>query len=93
MSALTAVWAPQGEMRYEDIAELMSGARGRKAEAEGDTDAGIWSAGQGIGLIDDVPTCQQVRLTTKWPRSVRLTTKWPRSGSLASSWLAAGCAG
>lgn len=73
-------------MRYEDIAELMSGARGRKAEAEGDADAGIWSAGQGIGLIDDVPTCQQVRLTTKRPRSGSLAP-WKSDSLLARCWL------
>lgn len=50
----------KGQMSYADIAPLMAGSRGRKAEEEGDPDGGIWSAGQGIGLIDDVPTCQQV---------------------------------
>ena len=36
------------------------GARGRKAEEEGDPDGGIWSAGQVVGLIKEIPTCQEV---------------------------------
>ena len=32
------------------------GDRGRKAEREGDADGGIWTAGQCIGLIKDIPS-------------------------------------
>lgn len=46
-------------MEYSKIAHLISGARGRKAERDEDPDAGQWSAGQGIGLIDDTPTVAQ----------------------------------
>jgi len=45
---------------FGDIAHLVAGTRGRKAEAEGDADGGIWSAGQTVGLIDDIPTCKVV---------------------------------
>jgi NADH:quinone reductase (non-electrogenic) len=30
---------------------------------EGDKDAGVWTAGQVVGLIDDIPTCDEL-LTT-----------------------------
>jgi len=42
------------ELEFGDIAHLVMGVRGRKAEQEGDADGGIWSAGQSIGVIDDV---------------------------------------
>lgn len=27
---------------------------------DGDKDAGIWSAGIAVGLIDDIPTCEEL---------------------------------
>jgi|EP01046_Picozoa_sp_COSAG06_P062840 NAD(P)H-dependent flavin oxidoreductase YrpB (nitropropane dioxygenase family) len=47
-------------MTFEKVATLMAGTRGRQAEKDGDADAGTWAAGQGIGLIDEVKTCQEV---------------------------------
>ncbi|KIR42011.1 2-nitropropane dioxygenase [Cryptococcus deuterogattii 99/473] len=47
---------PQG-VKFEDLRELVAGARGRKVYETGDYDAGIWSAGITIGLINDIPTC------------------------------------
>lgn len=47
-------------IKFEQIAELVKGSRGRKAEVENDADGGIWSAGQVVGLIDDIPTCQEL---------------------------------
>ena len=44
------------ETRIEDLAPLVAGARGRVVFEEGDTDHGIWSAGQVLGLIQDIPT-------------------------------------
>lgn len=41
---------------FEDIAHLVSGARGRTVFEQGDLDAGIWTAGQCQGLIEDIPT-------------------------------------
>jgi NADH:quinone reductase (non-electrogenic) len=46
--------------QFEDIRHLVAGARGRKALESGDTNEGIISAGMVIGLIDDVPTCQEL---------------------------------
>ncbi|MEU5844008.1 nitronate monooxygenase family protein [Rhodococcus sp. NPDC047139] len=46
--------------RFEDIAHLVAGARGRKVFEEGDIDAGIWTAGQSQGLIHDIPTVAEL---------------------------------
>ncbi|MET9489023.1 nitronate monooxygenase family protein [Nocardia sp. NPDC006630] len=43
--------------KFEDVRDLVAGARGRRVFEEGDLDAGIWSAGQVQGLINDIPTC------------------------------------
>lgn len=45
---------------FSDIAELVAGKRGREAEANGDADGGIWTAGQVVGLIHDIPTCKEL---------------------------------
>lgn len=42
---------------FEEIKDLVAGARGRAALESGETDAGLVWAGMGIGLMDDVPTC------------------------------------
>ncbi|ONM49012.1 NAD(P)H-dependent flavin oxidoreductase [Nocardia donostiensis] len=42
---------------FEDVRELVSGARGRRVFEEGDLDAGIWSVGLCQGLIHDIPSC------------------------------------
>ncbi|KAF9468594.1 hypothetical protein BDZ94DRAFT_1279680 [Collybia nuda] len=49
-----------GGAKFEDVRELVSGTRGRKVYENGDPDYGIWSAGIAVGLIDDVPTCQDL---------------------------------
>ncbi len=41
---------------FEEVAHLVKGVRGREGLESGETDHGIWSAGQVQGLIDDVPT-------------------------------------
>ena len=48
----------KGNTKIEDIAPLVSGLVGKKMFEEGDTNAGIMSAGQIMGLIRDIPTCQ-----------------------------------
>jgi NAD(P)H-dependent flavin oxidoreductase YrpB (nitropropane dioxygenase family) len=40
------------------IGALVSGKRGREVFINGDADYGVWTAGQVIGLINDVPTCE-----------------------------------
>jgi len=43
--------------KFEDVRELVAGARGKVVYETGDPDHGIWSAGQVQGLIHDIPTC------------------------------------
>ena len=41
---------------FDDVRELVAGARGRTVYETGDINAGIWSAGMVQGLIHDIPT-------------------------------------
>ncbi|KAF8194176.1 2-nitropropane dioxygenase [Pholiota molesta] len=50
----------RGNAKFEDVRDLVSGARGRLVYENGDPDAGIWSAGIAVGLINDVPTCEEL---------------------------------
>ncbi|PGH12955.1 hypothetical protein AJ79_03928 [Helicocarpus griseus UAMH5409] len=43
---------------FSQIAPYVSGQRGRQVFINGDVDYGVWTAGQVIGLIHDIPTCQ-----------------------------------
>ncbi|WP_037177975.1 NAD(P)H-dependent flavin oxidoreductase [Rhodococcus sp. UNC363MFTsu5.1] len=45
----------RGGATFDDLRDLVAGARGRKVFEDGDLDAGIWTAGQCQGLIHDVP--------------------------------------
>jgi nitronate monooxygenase len=46
--------------QFDDIRHLVAGARGKEALDTGDPHGGIISAGMVIGLIDDVPTCEEL---------------------------------
>lgn len=49
------------ESTFDDVAELVSGKRGRtRVLIEGDMDDGMWWAGQSQGLIHDVPSCREL---------------------------------
>jgi nitronate monooxygenase len=50
----------RGDAQFEDIRDLVSGARGRRVFEDGDPDAGIWTAVQVQGLIHDIPTCDEL---------------------------------
>ncbi len=54
------VMAEKQGCKFEDIRHLVSGARGKVALVEGDPNGGIVTAGQIVGLIDDVPSCQEL---------------------------------
>ncbi|KAI9664240.1 MAG: hypothetical protein M1831_002419 [Alyxoria varia] len=43
--------------KFEEVQPLVSGQRGRQVFLNGDKDYGVWTAGQVIGLIHDIPTC------------------------------------
>eukprot|EP00160_Parvularia_atlantis_P016989 Unigene5661_Nuclearia_a/m.17286 Unigene5661_Nuclearia_a/g.17286 ORF Unigene5661_Nuclearia_a/g.17286 Unigene5661_Nuclearia_a/m.17286 type:complete len:331 (+) Unigene5661_Nuclearia_a:76-1068(+) len=46
--------------KFEKVRDLVSGARGRQVFVNGDPDYGVWTAGQVLGLIDDVPACKEL---------------------------------
>lgn len=48
------------DIAFTDIMHLVAGSRGREAEKNDDKDGGIWSAGQTVGLIHDIPSCKEV---------------------------------
>jgi NAD(P)H-dependent flavin oxidoreductase YrpB (nitropropane dioxygenase family) len=48
------------DVKFEDVAHLMSGKRGKGVYETGDVDAGVWSLGMCAGLIHDVPTCDEL---------------------------------
>jgi len=49
-----------GGAKFEDVADLVKGVRGREGLETGDTDHGIWSAGMVQGLIHDVPSVREL---------------------------------
>ncbi|KAJ3556029.1 hypothetical protein NM688_g2251 [Phlebia brevispora] len=49
-----------GGAKFEDVRNLVSGARGRLVYEKGDPDYGIWTAGISMGLIKDSPTCEEL---------------------------------
>jgi nitronate monooxygenase len=58
---------------FEDVRELVSGARGRLVFEQGDPDAGIWTVGLVQGLIHDVPTVAELveRIVTEAAALIR----------------------
>jgi nitronate monooxygenase len=49
-----------GPTDFEDIKDLVAGIKGRKVFETGDMEYGIWTAGLVIGLIHDIPTCEEL---------------------------------
>ncbi|CAD6893163.1 unnamed protein product [Tilletia controversa] len=52
-----------GGVEFKEIQPLVSGQRGKKVYTEGDPEAGIWTAGITLGLINDIPTCEDLLKT------------------------------
>ena len=52
--------AQEGPTRFEDIRPLVQGTKGRELFDDGNLDKGIWSAGMIVGLIDDIPSCEEL---------------------------------
>jgi len=50
----------RGDAKFADVRELVSGVRGRTVYETGDPDAGVWSAGVVMGLIKDIPSCEEL---------------------------------
>lgn len=66
-----------GGCQFEDIRPLVSGARGAVALADGDVDGGIITAGQVVGLIHDIPTCDVLiaRMVAECRESLRIAAE------------------
>lgn len=45
---------------FAEVAPFVSGKRGREVFVNGDPEYGVWTAGQVIGLIHDIPTCKDL---------------------------------
>lgn len=58
---------------FSEIAPFVSGKRGREVFLNGDPDYGVWTAGQVIGLIHDIPTCKD--LVTRIEKEAEQTLK------------------
>ena len=72
--AVLAIEAKEGATDFAEIQPLVAGTRGREAVLEdGDIDGGIWAAGMVIGLIDDIPSCQELisRIMTEAEQLIR----------------------
>lgn len=50
----------KGKTKFEEIQHLVSGVRGKKVYETGDPDYGVWTCGQVAGLINDIPTCEEL---------------------------------
>lgn len=49
-----------GDTKFEDIQPLVAGVKGKALFEDGNLDGGIWSAGMIVGLIDDIPSCDEL---------------------------------
>lgn len=49
-----------GGCEFEDLRPLVAGVRGRAALEAGEVDNGVITAGQVVGLIEDIPSCAQL---------------------------------
>jgi nitronate monooxygenase len=50
----------EGGVAFEELRPLVAGVRGRAALESGQVDDGIITAGQCVGLIDDIPGCAEL---------------------------------
>ncbi|WP_317932258.1 nitronate monooxygenase family protein [Halioxenophilus sp. WMMB6] len=58
---VVAIEGKPGDTDFADLQPLVAGVRGREQVLEqGDVQGGIWTAGQVIGLINDIPSCAEL---------------------------------
>jgi len=50
----------EGETQIEDLVPFVSGLVGKEMLENGEMEKGILSAGQSMGLVKDIPTCQEL---------------------------------
>lgn len=63
-----------GETDFSELQPLVAGARGRERCIEGgEIDNGVWTVGQVVGLINDIPTCDE--LITRMVKEAEETLK------------------
>lgn len=56
-----SIEAKDGDTDFAELQPLVAGARGRERVLKaGDTDDGVWTAGLVMGLIDDIPSCEEL---------------------------------
>ena len=74
------------DLQFSDVAHLVAGDRGRKAEKSGDPDGGIWTAGQVVGLIDDAPSVKELidRVVKEAEDTIRVRVGGMLAGGAAS---------
>ncbi|GAW13980.1 hypothetical protein ANO14919_033720 [Xylariales sp. No.14919] len=60
---------------FAEIAPYVSGKRGRQVFLNGDPEYGVWTAGQVIGLIHDIPTCDALVKRIEKEAEETLTSK------------------
>jgi len=49
-----------GDTDFKDLQPLVAGVKGREVLDKGDLEYGIWTAGMIVGLIKDIPTCDDL---------------------------------
>ena len=69
----------EGGVEFAEIRPLVAGARGQAALNSGEVDNGVITAGQVVGLIDDIPTCAEL--------IERIVAECGERLSVASSWM------
>ncbi|NYT78830.1 nitronate monooxygenase [Alcaligenaceae bacterium] len=47
-------------LAIDDIRHLVTGVQGRKVLQDGEMDAAAWSCGMVVGLINDIPSCEEL---------------------------------
>ncbi len=52
--------AEPGETEFENLRPYVAGARGRVVFETGDMEHGVWTAGIVLGLIYDIPSCEEL---------------------------------
>lgn len=48
------------DLEFEQLRDLVAGVKGKVALTEGDTEYGIWTSGMVQGLIDSIPSCEEL---------------------------------
>ncbi len=59
-SEVVSIEHQEGGATFEDIRDLVAGARGRRVFETGDPEYGVWTVGMVQGLIHDIPTCGEL---------------------------------